>query len=979
MQNSRTWSFILTVFGLLLIACESSPTKDIDSQPPDTQDLGPSTPAPNWGSGGELTLLDITDTTLTISWAPVVMESALVAYQIHQDGALLTQVEPTIHLMTFSHLEPSRTYLFSVIAIDGLDRESSPLELEVTTHQTPVLDPRPTPPQWPDEAQITLGDLIYGDQGTPSIDVSWTPIEPTDQVQNYVVFLNGAEHRRLEENSLLLTLESVSRWHTLEIRALHSGDAWIPGALNIRFYVEANENEVSTPLHERIQWPEGAEIDLDQAGSDTVIRWPALILPSALDPAFSSTQEVSRSLFYRVDSSLWSDGDEEGGESEGVEVPHTQDALSLVLPALPENELVTFTVEALFRDSLSDEVFRLGSLSTERTGRDRTPPRWIDASGMPKLTYELDSNELLLRWPRAIDDGGEVSYQLLADDLLLSLITPDLVAGQIQMDLTSLEWRLEGDLPPWGSRLSVIAVDEADLTNQPLDTVLLPPREDPIQWPPFAQIQLHDIRAESVSLSWPPLLQNHDVVSPLYYLLNVGPTLSIEIPANQHELEVEGLISDYIYELELHAVFAEQTDRLQTSIHTPPYPQPIWIESDEFSIEDLTHHTALLSWAPTAQRSYTQTYELYVHGELVGEVNARSDDSSEDPPNDSGDSFSFLLADLSPNTEHEVSLVAVGPTSLRSSQTPSLSFHTLERPTLSWSETATLTAASLSDTEVHLTWSAWGGEDPLLNYELYQDRVLYQTVDPSTLELSIDGLRPNRVYHWHIQARGLEGGFSNDGPSSSHLQPDTHPPAWPDPYLTLDATSSNSLSVSWGVAEDADQVSRYVIRVNDQDEHFVGNTLNSFTLEGLIPDTLYTLHLEAEDQRGNRSADGPTLTTSTESIIQVPTTEEVMLGLQPTCSICHGGCPQCLNDWFSSLELFNTHIAQNPALVRPGQADASELIELLEGTSSGIWGQMPPTYFGDGASYEARRARGETSLTVDEIRSWINALSGDSP
>ena len=99
-----------------------------------------------------------------------------------------------------------------------------------------------------------------------------------------------------------------------------------------------------------------------------------------------------------------------------------------------------------------------------------------------------------------------------------------------------------------------------------------------------------------------------------------------------------------------------------------------------------------------------------------------------------------------------------------------------------------------------------------------------------------------------------------------------------------------------------------------------------------------------------------------------------MQGLAPACALCHGGCPNCLNDWFSSLDLFRTHIVSNSELIVPGQGENSELILLLKGESAGLWGQMPPSYIGDGASFLERQQRGETLITIQEISHWINQM-----
>ena len=65
----------------------------------------------------------------------------------------------------------------------------------------------------------------------------------------------------------------------------------------------------------------------------------------------------------------------------------------------------------------------------------------------------------------------------------------------------------------------------------------------------------------------------------------------------------------------------------------------------------------------------------------------------------------------------------------------------------------------------------------------------------------------------------------------------------------------------------------------------------------------------------------------------------------------------------------------NPRVVTLGQGNRSELVHLLRGISTGLWDQMHPTYYGDGADFMTRRVRGETSLTIEGVIRWIDAMT----
>jgi hypothetical protein len=102
--------------------------------------------------------------------------------------------------------------------------------------------------------------------------------------------------------------------------------------------------------------------------------------------------------------------------------------------------------------------------------------------------------------------------------------------------------------------------------------------------------------------------------------------------------------------------------------------------------------------------------------------------------------------------------------------------------------------------------------------------------------------------------------------------------------------------------------------------------------------------------------------------------DEVFRGLTPSCEGCHGAGASIPS--FSSLAAFENLIAYNPSMVTIGSPDTSALIRLIEQTS-GSGRTMPPNIgFADLA------ARGQTRLTVAQIRSWVSDLqprSGGGP
>ncbi len=97
-------------------------------------------------------------------------------------------------------------------------------------------------------------------------------------------------------------------------------------------------------------------------------------------------------------------------------------------------------------------------------------------------------------------------------------------------------------------------------------------------------------------------------------------------------------------------------------------------------------------------------------------------------------------------------------------------------------------------------------------------------------------------------------------------------------------------------------------------------------------------------------------------------TDQIRLGLAPTCLGCHLSGD---SGYFASLNAFESLLVRDPRLVRPGDPENSGLVMLLEGRRTGdSLTQMPLS----GDPFSVLSARGETRITIEEIRDWIANL-----
>lgn len=96
--------------------------------------------------------------------------------------------------------------------------------------------------------------------------------------------------------------------------------------------------------------------------------------------------------------------------------------------------------------------------------------------------------------------------------------------------------------------------------------------------------------------------------------------------------------------------------------------------------------------------------------------------------------------------------------------------------------------------------------------------------------------------------------------------------------------------------------------------------------------------------------------------------DEVRMKLAGQCAACHGA--RAGRPFFENLQAFEDLLVYNTSFVVRGDPDRSPLIAMLEGRATGAYRQMPL----GGDPFATRAMRGETAITMDELREWIRTL-----
>ena len=148
-------------------------------------------------------------------------------------------------------------------------------------------------------------------------------------------------------------------------------------------------------------------------------------------------------------------------------------------------------------------------------------------------------------------------------------------------------------------------------------------------------------------------------------------------------------------------------------------------------------------------------------------------------------------------------------------------------------------------------------------------------VDGSTLSLALTDLPPNAGTTVDIQARDTQGNQQTQGLIGVVFTPDPSdvtPPSWPPgAILGTPNVTATTVSLLWPTPFDDAGLIGYRVFVDDVQVDALPPNANGYEVTGLQPSTTYTIRLEAGDNNGNWSTDGPTATITTGAASEPPT------------------------------------------------------------------------------------------------------------
>ena len=329
-------------------------------------------------------------------------------------------------------------------------------------------------------------------------------------------------------------------------------------------------------------------------------------------------------------------------------------------------------------------------------------------------------------------------------------------------------------------------------------------------------------------------------------LTALGVSIEVTYEDDQFSLRIsKGAANILIPSLDI--VGGEETDV------TPP----TWAEGSELNATDVSYTGLTLSWSAAGDDTAVTAYKIWNGTEEVATV--------------AGDVRSYPVTGLTQDTAYTFRVEAGDAVGNWSTSGPSTSVTTLVSEDVTvptWPEESTLTASDITSSGVSLAWSMAGDDTGVVSYRIYRNSEVIATVAATVMSYQATELTSGTEYTFRVEAGDEAGNWSTDGPSTvittSPAPADTTAPSWPEgSSLNASNVTTSGITLTWTAAEDETGVTGYKIYRGSEELATVNGEVLTYQVTGLASGTRYDFRIEAGDEAGNWSSNGPTASAST--------------------------------------------------------------------------------------------------------------------
>ncbi|WP_336774442.1 fibronectin type III domain-containing protein [Paenibacillus sp. MMO-58] len=758
------------------------------------------TTAPAWPSDRKLAYSSLTDKAVTLSWTSAEDETGVTGYRIYLNDTEAAAVGGEVRQYTLSSLQPGQSYRIRIEARDAAGHwTSGGPELNVQTSQGVVRTEKQIAPS--DDVFIQAPAVLGGD-GTNNKDLAYLRYKNAAGVSGSDQNKNTGNNRRVYMKFPLDSIEG----------SIYSA------SLNVYVYA------VQTP-----------NLDIGMNAYDTGDGWTETTLNWSNKPADGT---LLGSTTVR-NSGYWKSipvTDYVIGEANGDKVV----SFKLTDDSWLDQNVDMYSKEATGAGAAYRPYLLIG---TEAVPGDKNPPVWENGTLEAEVVHPQSAR---LSWSPAADDVGLNGYRIYQDGNAIA----DVSADRRTYDVNGLT-------PGKTYAFKIEALDAVhESIGGPAASIEMPSAdvEAPV-WPSASAPELSGITRNGAVVSWQSANDQYGVDSYAIYL-DDSEVAVVSGSGDTRSYQLEHLQPGKAYSIHITAIDAagNKGNSQAVILHTAAADTepPHWAAGSKLNTAAVTDSGAWLNWPAAIDNAAVDSYRIYVGYRLTAIVN--------------GAIRNYFAAGLDEDTNYSFHVEAVDSAGNVSEPLAVENTRTMQQDSIypQW-PTGSRISSEKTDEGIQLQWDSATDNIGVNGYRLYRNGIVIAETDGSARAYT-DIANQDTQAVYKIEAADSAGNWSVFGPSTAdpaiEIPTDTRPPVWlTGSVITPVHVASTTVGLEWTPAVDQNKVTGYRIYMN-------GNLVSeaegtAWTVNNLTPGTVYAFKVEAIDEAGNESVNGPTLQVTT--------------------------------------------------------------------------------------------------------------------
>ncbi|GIP30820.1 S-layer homology domain-containing protein [Paenibacillus sp. J2TS4] len=230
----------------------------------------PDTEAPQWPDDSELTVSDVTQTSVKLSWPSATDNVGVTGYRIYVDDFEYKTAGGNENALIVNDLTAETSYTFKVTAYDEAGNESAGLTASAKTLPQPT-EPDTEAPQWPDGSELMVSDVTQ-----TSVKLSWPSATDNVGVTGYRIYVDDFEYKTAggSENAIIVTGLTAKTSYMFKVTAHdEAGNESATLSASAKTLPQPMEPDTEAP-----RWPDGSELTVSDITQTSVkLTWPSAI------------------------------------------------------------------------------------------------------------------------------------------------------------------------------------------------------------------------------------------------------------------------------------------------------------------------------------------------------------------------------------------------------------------------------------------------------------------------------------------------------------------------------------------------------------------------------------------------------------------------------------------------------------------------------------------------------------------------------